>query len=539
MLKKKIFKIEDSNIEGLGSEADKKCRETAAATEKAWKKVKQNQAGFYCWRIEKFKVKENLDGLTGVLYNDDSYIFLNGVENKETKKLNWDIHFWLGETTTQDEYGTAAYKTVELDDFMGGDPVQHRECSGFESPQFLKFFPNGIRLLTGGVESGFNHVEPESYVPRLMWIKGRSNVRFQEVDIKVSSLNSGDAFLLDTGLNLYQYFGRDVGRQEKFQCGKLAQALDDERKGKPERYTFSQDDDADEIMGQFFSYFQDDLNSDDFKVGVDIGTEKVEELIGLIPQDGGGCDAAWEMDDKKVLMVLSDSSGEMKFTEVAKGTSIKKNLLSSDDVNILDTGAEVFVHIGKNASTDEKAHGMRYASQYLTSYDRPPALPITQIYEGGENEVFENAFSANKSSSSSSSSSSVSDGPVSKLKNAGDWAIFNSKVIFEKSGTGLDELKDELPSDGCVFAVIHISATNFGNTGGDIVNNQNIILKWLGPNAKAMKKVKHNGKLDKALKKLQPNNGYLETLGKNALTLENIVDRIRPGSGSKVIEADE
>lgn len=171
MIKQKQYNLADSNIANLGSDLDKKCRVAAAQTEQAWKDAGKT-VGMQIWRIEKFNVKSWPKEKYGSFYDGDSFILLNTYKEKDKNDLKHDVHFWLGKYTSQDEAGTAAYKTVELDDLLGGNIRQHREVQGYESELFLGYFPGGIHLLSGGVDSGFHHVKAHEYKPKLLHVKG-------------------------------------------------------------------------------------------------------------------------------------------------------------------------------------------------------------------------------------------------------------------------------------------------------------------------------------------------------------------------------
>jgi len=65
---------------------------------------------FVCVQVVAWPLEEY-----GKFYNGDSYIILNTYKTPPSDELLYDVHFWIGQYSTQDEYGTAAYKTVELD----------------------------------------------------------------------------------------------------------------------------------------------------------------------------------------------------------------------------------------------------------------------------------------------------------------------------------------------------------------------------------------------------------------------------------------
>jgi len=361
-------KLEDSNISGLGSRADKDLRKAAAETAEEWKGAGAKE-GIEIWRIEKLKVVHWPKNQYGTFFDGDSFIVLHGYYNPEfPTKLLYNVHFWLGKDTSQDEAGVAAYKTVELDDLLGQLPVQFREVQGFESEEFLKLFSPSIKILSGGVDSGFNKVKPEEYKPRLMHVKGsKKSVKVSEVACSAASMNQGDVFILDCGLEIYQWNGAEAAIPEKRKANEVTAQIREERLGKPHVTVL------------------DGLEDNPAFWGVVGNKTQVKSAVD------GGDDSKVAHSHVKKLFKVSDASGALAMTEVGSG-HFAKDLLDSNDVFIVDTEPSLYVWVGLGANKEERASAFKYANDYLAKAGRPLTTPVMRIVEGSTNPGFESAF---------------------------------------------------------------------------------------------------------------------------------------------------
>jgi len=186
------------------------------------------------------------------------------------------------------------------------------------------------------------------------------------VALEWKSLNEGDAFLLDHGLELILWYGKTAGIDEKRKAQELTNTFREERNGKP----------TIKII--------DDLEDHDTFWKTLGGKPSAGQLPKATSDD-------IKVTPTKQLHQLSDSTGDLKLTEVSKGT-IKRNQLKSDDVFIVDIGHTVYAWIGKGTTRKEQANAIRYATEYLKKQGRPVTIPVVRVLEQHETPGFGKAF---------------------------------------------------------------------------------------------------------------------------------------------------
>jgi len=379
----------DTNLALIGSELDHKVKTAAAQGEEAWDGIGKKE-GIKVWRIEKFEVKPWPKEQYGQFFRGDTYIVLHSY-GSDPSNLQHDLHIWIGSESTQDEYGTAAYKMVEADEYLGGAAVQHRQVEGMEASEFVDYF-DILEYLEGGVETGFNRVEPTKEKPLFFKFRRREKKgELVQVPMSISSMDSGSGFILFADkATVWAWHGKDCKPFEKVACTHngeklctlgtvtvLAQGIDDEEDT------------------EFWNYLEQGSSS-----GSGSGScsrEIGSTAVGLKQRSS----LTSSLKEYKPKLYLVDSDPTKPLQQVGLGELIKKaaklrmgmgaggflNKSSLDDSNVflLDTGWQIFVWIGKAADPGEKVAALGAADRYAEIEPRAHELPVTVLKAGQEN----------------------------------------------------------------------------------------------------------------------------------------------------------
>ncbi|CAA2983914.1 villin-4-like [Olea europaea subsp. europaea] len=323
------------------------------------------KAGIEIWRIENFKPVPVPKSSHGKFFTGDSYVMLKTTALKNGA-LHHDIHYWLGKDTSQDEAGTAAIKTIELDAALGGRAVQYREVQGHETEKFLSYFKPCIIPQEGGVASGFEHVEAEEHKTRLYVCKGKHVVHVKEVPFARSSLNHDDIFILDTKSKIFQFNGSSSCIQERAKALEVVQYIKDTyHDGKCEVAAIEDGKlMADADTGEFWGMFG-----------------------GFAPLPRKTTDEPRSIDDVPTKLFCVEK-GQV---ETIEAESLTRELLDTNRCYVLDCGTKVFVWMGRNTSLEERRAASVSVDELLHSLDKLKCHVI-RVIEGFETVMFRSKF---------------------------------------------------------------------------------------------------------------------------------------------------
>ena len=167
---------------------------------------------------------------------------------------------------------------------------------------------------------------------RLLQCKGKRTVRCTEVTCSNASLNSGDVFILDMGLEIFQWNGPGANRYEISKAFGITHSLHNDRGARGTIVLMAEDANNATFWGALGGQIE----------------------VTNAGEDDDAASAAADSETK--LFHVDGDDGTIKVTEVPKNAEgrFTRDMLDSDDAYILDVGSKLYVWTGKTASKEEK-----------------------------------------------------------------------------------------------------------------------------------------------------------------------------------------
>jgi gelsolin len=249
----------------------------------------------------------------------------------------------------------------------------------------MSLFPR-ISILSGGVRSGFTHVETDAEPKETLLLlrifkhplaKRGDSVMVHEVEPTWQSLDEDDVFVLEKNDKIWVWQGKNCSPMEK---AKAAQVVHD--------MTIAKHIDV-EVVSQ--------SESKSHAIVALLGGEDAD-LTSLKASRPIASARRAEQQRPRRLFRLSDASGQLSFDMVKEGEPTGRSDLDSNDVFLLDTGSDIWVWQGSGASKAEKSQWIRVAQLYVRRFADTgdsavaQAAPVSKVVEGYESPAFLKAF---------------------------------------------------------------------------------------------------------------------------------------------------
>ena len=279
---------------------------------------------------------------------------------------------------------------VELDDFLGGAAVQHRETQGRESRLFSGYFQNKLKYLEGGIESGFRHVGDEKDDPHLYHIKGHSKtntLRMTQEPLRRDALNSGDVFVLVVSEEkVYLWNGKESNKDEKSKGVEVARDFCE--KGTVTVLDQGVNDGKTDAK-VFWSYIPDKVSV----IGPIKRTVTVQDSDDLDDKGHAYVPTLYKIPAIVGNRLTKAARASMVPTGPTKKEQpkIDRSYLHENSAYLLDTGYHAYIWLGRKSSPEVRSKAILHGHSYFTSFKRP-ILPLSVVKSKQEPSGFNQYF---------------------------------------------------------------------------------------------------------------------------------------------------
>ncbi|XP_019614893.1 PREDICTED: protein flightless-1 homolog isoform X4 [Branchiostoma belcheri] len=325
-------------------------------------------AGVTVWQIENFLPVLIEEAQHGKFYDADCYIILK-TSCDDQGNTDWMIFYWIGADASLDKKACAAIHSVNLRNLLGAECRTIREEQADESEEFLEVFDHNISYIEGGTASGFFTVEDTQYTVRMyrVSIPKTCNIHLEPVPVTLSALDPRFSFLLDAGLRIYIWAGHRSTLNTRTKARLMAEKINkNERKNEAEISVIRQ--------GQETKAFWELLGG------------LPDEILPHVPED-------FSPPKPRLYQVcLGMGYLELPQVELGAGQRLRKVVLNTRNVYILDCYSDVFVWLGRKSTRLVRAAALKLSQELCNMLPRPDVAMVTRVQEGTETQVFKSKF---------------------------------------------------------------------------------------------------------------------------------------------------